>query len=73
MYGANDELVAASTVDEAQSRNQHGQWLLYEGAGHGFMDLTADGYEPSAAGDAIQRMIAFFKATLPAAEVEELG
>ncbi len=73
MYGAEDELVAASTVDEAQTRNAHGQWLLYEGAGHGFLDPSAEGYDASAAGDAVQRMIAFFKATLPPAEVEELG
>ncbi len=73
LYGAEDDLVAAATVDEAQARNGHGQWLLYEGAGHGFLDPTGEGYEASAAGDAVQRMIGFFKATLPTAEVEELG
>lgn len=73
MYGAESDLVAASTVDEAQARNEHGQWLLYEGAGHAFLNPMADDYDASAAGDAMQRMIAFFKATLPPAEVEELG
>jgi carboxymethylenebutenolidase len=73
LYGADDDLVDPSTVDDAQSANDHGQWLLYEGAGHGFFDPTTDGYHDAAAGDAMQRLIAFFRATLPAAVVEDLG
>lgn len=73
MYGAEDELVDSATVDEAQARNGHGQWLLYAGAGHGFLDPTAEGYDAAAAGDAMERIKAFFQATLPKAEVEELG
>lgn len=73
MYGVEDELVDVSTVDEAQTRNSHGQWLLYAGAGHGFLDPTSDGYEASAAGDAMERIKAFFEATLPQAIVEDLG
>lgn len=73
LYGSSDELIAPETVDEAQNRNQHGQWLLYDGAGHDFLDVTAPAYHEAAATDALARMIAFLKSTLPAAEVEELG
>lgn len=73
LYGAADELIDPSSVDEAQRRNDHGQWLLYEGAGHGFIDPTSEAYDHGSAEDAIARIIAFFQATLPRAEVEELG
>lgn len=73
LYGQDDELIAVETVDEAQRRNDHGQWLLYEGAGHGFLDIAGDGYEPAAAEDAWARILAFFRATLPAPEIENLG
>src|SRR3970282_1007207 len=39
LYWANDELMNVPTVDEAQRRNDHGQWLLYEKAGHFFLDI----------------------------------
>jgi carboxymethylenebutenolidase len=73
LYGADDDLIDQSSVDEAQRRNDHGQWLLYEGVGHGFLDPTADGYDQAAADDALARIIAFFQATLPKATVEDLG
>lgn len=73
LYGANDELIDSSSVDEAQNRNGHGQWLLYEGTAHGFLDPTSDGYNESSAEDAMARIIAFFQATLPQAVVEDLG
>lgn len=73
LYGADDDLIAGSTVDEAQRRNDHGQWLLYEGAGHGFLDIDGDGYDQAAADDAFARITAFFKATLAAPELEDLG
>ncbi len=73
LYGGDDELIDAGTVDEAQRRNAHGQWLLYDGAGHGFLDITAPGYEAGAADDAFARILAFFKASLPAPEIENLG
>ncbi len=73
LYGADDELIASSSVDEAQRRNDHGQWLLYEGAGHGFADVTNDGFDQGSADDAFARLQAFFQATLPPAEIENLG
>lgn len=73
LFGAQDELIAASSVDEAQRRNDHGQWLLYEGVGHGFLDINSDGFDQSASDDAFARLVAFFRATLSPAELEELG
>jgi dienelactone hydrolase len=73
LYGAGDDLIAVSTVDEAQRRNDHGQWLLYEGAGHSFLDAESEGYNPDAAADATPRLVEFFKASLPAAVEVDLG
>ncbi len=73
LYGMDDELIDGTTVDEAQRRNDHGQWLLYEGAGHGFLDIDDDRYQPAAAEDAMARIVAFFRATLPEAIEEDLG
>ena len=73
IYGANDDLIDTSTIDEAQSRNDHGQWLIYEGVGHGFLDVGADEFDQAAADDAFARLIAFFTASLEPAVVEDLG
>jgi dienelactone hydrolase len=73
LYGTNDELISVDTVDEAQRRNDHGQWLLYEGAAHSFLDADADEYSADAASDAFPRLVEFFKATLPQAEEIDLG
>jgi carboxymethylenebutenolidase len=73
LYGTNDELIDPASVDEAQARNDHGQWLLYENARHGFMDIEDDNYDPAGADDAWARILAFFKATLPEAEEIDLG
>lgn len=68
LYGADDELVPAEGVDEAQRRNAHGQWLLYQGAGHGFLDEDADTYDAAASGDAFQRILKLLAVTLPTPE-----
>lgn len=73
LYGADDQLIDVSTVDEAQRRNEHGQWLLYDGVGHGFLDIDGEGFDQSAADDGFARLVAFFKATLAAPEIEDLG
>lgn len=73
LYGADDDLIDPASVDEAQRRNDHGQWLLYEGARHGFLDVEGENFNQAAADDGIARMIAFFKATLPPAEEQDLG
>ncbi len=73
LYGGNDDLIDDSTVDEAQRRNEHGQWLLYEGASHGFLDVDDDGFDQSSADDGFARLVAFFRATLAQPEIEDLG
>lgn len=73
LYGADDELIDTATVDEAQRRNGHGQWLLYEGVGHGFLDVDAVGFDQAAADDAWARVLAFFKATLAQPQIDDLG
>jgi dienelactone hydrolase len=73
LYGAEDDLIDSGSVDEAQRRNEHGQWLLYDGVGHGFLDVDGDGFDQSAADDAFARIIAFFKATLADPQIEDLG
>ena len=73
LYGADDDLIDSSSVDEAQRRNEGGSWLLYEGVGHGFIDPNAAGYDWNSAEDATLRIIEFFKAILPAAEELVVG
>jgi len=73
LYGSEDELIDVSTVDEAQRRNDHGQWLLYEGVGHGFLDIDGEGFDQSAADDAFAKIVAFFRGSLAPAQIEELG
>ncbi len=73
LYGIEDDLIDASSVDEAQRRNEHGQWLLYDNAGHGFLDVEHENFEQSAADDAQARILAFFNATLPTPVIEDLG
>ena len=73
LYGAEDALISADTVDEAQARNQAGQWLLYAGAGHGFLNISDDTYDADAAADAEARLITFFLSTLPANTSTDLG
>ncbi len=73
IYAAEDTLIDTGTVDEAQHRNESGQWLLYEGAHHGFMNINRDEYDADAAADAESRLIQFFLQTLPPATELELG
>lgn len=68
LYGNDDELIDPASVDEAQRRNEAGQWLLYQGAGHHFLNVNHDNYNNDAASDATQRLVDFFSATLPPAE-----
>lgn len=73
LYGEADDLIASETIDTAQELNSHGQWLLYEGAGHEFWNEAADGYDPAAASDFSVRLLDFFRATLPPPVIEDLG
>ncbi|GIU92181.1 MAG: putative carboxymethylenebutenolidase [Acidimicrobiia bacterium] len=73
LYGADDDLVPSETVDLAQETTPAGQFLLYAGAGHGFMDEVGPDFHPGAAEDAILRIAEFFQAVLPPPQLEELG
>lgn len=73
LYGANDDLIEAGSVDEAQRRNDHGQWLLYSDAGHDFLDIDHENFDQASADDAFARLVAFFKATLADPQIEDLG
>lgn len=73
LYGAEDELIGHQTVDEAQRRNASGQWLLYEGAAHGFLNIDSDTFHNDAAADAAQRLVQFFIQTLPPAQLIATG
>ena len=64
LYGAEDNLVLAEGVDEAQRRNPHGKWILYEGVGHDFLDDDSASYHAGAAGDMVARLLALLNATL---------
>ena len=73
LYGSVDPLIAAETVDAAQELNQAGQWLLYDGGGHDFMDDGSPDYDAAAAADAESRMTQFFQQRLPKPETVDLG
>lgn len=66
LYGADDTLIPVATVDEAAALA--GQWILYEGARHEFLDPDADAYDPAAESDAWSRIGAFLAEVLPAPE-----
>lgn len=73
LYGDSDDLIDVETVDEAQTRNVTGQWLLYEGAKHGFLDEVGPNFDAAAFEDAVMRLTAFFQANLPAPITLTLG
>lgn len=73
LYGSADDLIEVATVDEAQARNTNGQWLLYEGAGHGFLDEVGPNFDASSFEDAVIRLSSFFTSVLPPAEAIDLG
>lgn len=66
LFGDEDELIPPQGVDAAQQLNPHGQWILYQGVGHDFLDEDSDQYNAGAAGDAFQRILALMTAHLPA-------
>ncbi len=73
IYASGDELINPAEVDAAQDRNPSGQWLLYEGVGHGFVDENHPNYNEAAAMDALERLAGFFAAGLPAPQTQNLG
>lgn len=68
LYGANDEHIPSEGVDVAADLNPSGQWIVYEAAGHGFMDPDSDLFQSGAASDASSRIPKFLSARLPQPE-----
>ncbi|MFP5330981.1 MAG: dienelactone hydrolase family protein [Acidimicrobiia bacterium] len=73
LYGMQDDLVDTESVDEAQNRNVTGQWLLYEGAAHAFLDEVGDEYHEASSEDALARLVDFFTTHLPKKSETNLG
>ncbi len=73
IYAADDDLIPPASVDSAQDRNPSGQWLLYQGVGHGFVDENHANYDERAAHDALVRLAEFFAAALPTPRIVETG
>ena len=73
IYTADDDTIPAAAVDAAQGSNPHGQWLLYEGVGHGFVNENHPNYNEAASQDALARLSGFFTASLPSPQVEDTG
>ncbi len=65
LYGSADEHIPAGGVDVAAELNPSGEWLLYEAAGHDFLNPDAATFHAGAAADAMSRISAFFERTLP--------
>lgn len=73
IYAADDDTIPPALVDAAQGSNPHGQWLLYEGVGHGFVNENHPNYHEAASQDALARLAGFFAAGLPSPQVEDTG
>lgn len=73
LYGAEGDLVDVESVDEAQNRNSTGQWLLYDDAGHAFLDEVGDDYHEASSEEALARLAEFFTTHLPAKTEINLG
>lgn len=58
LYGIEDEQISLDEIDRAQADTADGTWVVYEGAGHGFMDDGKDGFDAGANADAVQRILA---------------
>ncbi len=65
LYGRDDDLVPIDDVLAFRDAAPHGEFVIYEGVGHDFLDDSRDGYTPGAAADALDRMTAFFVKELP--------
>lgn len=66
LYGKADEAVRADDVAAAHAAIPSSEWVLYDGAGSGFLDDASDSYDPAATKDALDRLVAFFTTRLAA-------
>jgi carboxymethylenebutenolidase len=64
LYGAADPSVSLKDVDAAQSLTNNGTWIVYESAGHGFIDSGSEEFDAGAEADAVQRILSLLRAIL---------
>jgi dienelactone hydrolase len=67
VFGREDELADADHVAQLRDDAPQGEFVIYGGVGHDFLDDYADPYDFSIARDAIDRIAAFFEKHLPPA------
>ena len=59
LVGRQDELVPIEAVMEARGRLPHSEWVIYDGAGHDFLDDYIDGFDFETLRDAVERIARF--------------
>lgn len=64
MIGREDELSPLADVMEARDIAPHGQWVVYDGLGHDFLDDNEAGFDQPAFADAVSRTVEFFAKNL---------
>lgn len=64
LIGKDDEVSPLDDVMEARRAAPHSQWVLYDGAGHDFLDDNEAGFDPVAFNDAFDRIVDFFTKNL---------
>lgn len=70
LYGADDPV---NPLGASEPASPTASWVVYQGAGSGFLNDAAPGYDPAAAADAYERIFGFLATALPPAEVDNLG
>ena len=65
MHGRDDAHAPLDDLLAFRSSVPFGEFVLYDGAGHGFFDDYSDGYSSTSAADAIGRIVSFFEKELP--------
>ena len=64
LIGRDDEVSPLEDVMAAREAAPHSQWVVYEGAGHDFLDDNEEGFDLGAFNDAIDRIVEFFDKNL---------
>jgi len=62
LYGAEDQGVSLEDIDAAQGLTNHGTWIVYESAGHDFIDSGSEEFDAGAEADALQRILSLLRA-----------
>lgn len=66
LQGKLDEVVEESQAVEARSLLPRSEWAFYPAGGHGFLDVSGDGYDEAITADAVERLVAFYLSALVA-------